>query len=889
MEYIKTLIEVDRTDLNLAGGKGANLGALIKAGLPVPSGFCITTHAYTAFVNNNKINSQISKILADNDMQDPVALEYSSQQISACFLKGKLDPVLVAEIRHSYQELGALAVAVRSSATAEDLPDLSFAGQQDTYLNIIGEELLLVAVVKCWASLWTARAIGYRARQGIAQTNISLAVIIQQMVQSEVSGVLFTANPLTGKRQETVIDATFGLGEALVSGQVEPDHYVIDPVSGKILTKVLGAKAVVIHGKSDGGTNTIRQAADERQALPDEHIMALTHLGQQAEAYFGSPQDMEWAWAEDHMFVVQSRPITSLYPLPRGASKDDLLVLISLGAMQGMLDPFTPIGRDVFKLMMVRFNAIFGRRVTMDSQRGLFEAGERLFFNFTPLFRNSKGRMFIDLYTTAIDPGSQAAMNVLLQDPRLALKKGPMALRTILGFMQVITLVASNVIANLISPPRARARLQRSVDALEEKIDLSHSAVKTLAERIEITKKIILDLPPVFFKRLIPAVACGQVPFQILLRFCAKLPDGNHLVLELTRGLPYNVTTEMDLELWKTARAIKADKTALEFLTNTEIDKVAGDYLDGTLPPTAQAAISQFMQRYGMRGIGEIDMGRPRWRENPASLLQALRSYLLIEEGDHSPDVVFERGAVEAENARKKLIELMKKTRGGFIKAKIVGAMARRVRELTGLRESPKLAAIRAMTAQRRGLLKSGIELTESGVIDQPTDIFFFHLDELERLASGDQRDWKALAAERRQCYEHEKRRRLVPRILLNDGTAYYEGMMDAEDDANTLTGSPVSPGVVEGIVHVVLDPSGTQLAHGEILVCPATDPAWTPLFLAAGGLLMEVGGMMTHGSVVAREYGIPAVVGVHQVTTRLKTGQRVRVDGSSGKITILE
>ncbi|HWQ45742.1 MAG TPA: PEP-utilizing enzyme, partial [Longilinea sp.] len=235
------------------------------------------------------------------------------------------------------------------------------------------------------------------------------------------------------------------------------------------------------------------------------------------------------------------------------------------------------------------------------------------------------------------------------------------------------------------------------------------------------------------------------------------------------------------------------------------------------------------------------------------------------------------------------LIELIKKTRGGFIKAKIVEAMALRVRELTGLRESPKLAAIRAMTAQRRGLLKSGVDLVASGVIGQPTDIFFFHLNELERLAAGEQRDWRALAAVRRQSYEHEKRRRLVPRVLLNDGTAYYEGMMDAGDDANTLTGSPVSPGVVEGIVHVVLDPSGTQLAHGEILVCPATDPAWTPLFLAAGGLLMEVGGMMTHGSVVAREYGIPAVVGVHQVTTRLKTGQRVRIDGSSGKITILE
>ncbi|HWQ45899.1 MAG TPA: PEP/pyruvate-binding domain-containing protein, partial [Longilinea sp.] len=648
MKFVTTLSELNRTDLPLAGGKGANLGALIQAGLPIPPGFCITTGAYDAYIKENKLEAAIDRIISAVHLEEPASLESASKQIQVYFQNGRMAAELIAEIRQAYLNLGELAVAVRSSATAEDLPDLSFAGQQDTYLNILGEKPLLEAVVNCWASLWTARAIGYRARQGISQNNISLAVVVQQMVQSEVSGVLFTANPLTGKRQETVIDATFGLGEALVSGQVEPDHYVINPSSGRILSKDLGSKAVVIHGKSGGGTNTTRQEAGELQALPDEQIMALARLGQQAEAYFGSPQDVEWAWAENRMFVVQSRPITSLYPLPLGVSQDDFLVLLSLGAMQGMLDPFTPIGRDVFKLMMVRFNAIFSRKVTMESQRALFEAGERLFFNFTPLIRNSKGRMFIDLYTTAIDPGSQGALKVLLQDPRLALKKGPMRLKTTWGFMQIIAPIASNVIANLISPPRARARLQRSVDALEAKIDLRHSTVKTLAERIEITKKIILDLPPVFFKRLIPAVACGQVPFQILLRFCAKLPDGEHLVLELTRGLPYNVTTEMDLELWKTARAIKADPSALEYLSETEIEKVASDYLSGTLPPTAQTAVSQFMQRYGMRGIGEIDMGRPRWQENPASLLQALRSYLVIEERDHSPDVVFERGAVEA-------------------------------------------------------------------------------------------------------------------------------------------------------------------------------------------------------------------------------------------------
>jgi pyruvate,water dikinase len=889
MEYIKILTELDQTDLNLAGGKGANLGALIKANLPVPPGFCITTRAYIAFTNSNKIDAQISKIISGVDLQDPTALDEISQKIRTRFENGKMDPILVKEISNSYRDLGTPAVAVRSSATAEDLPDLSFAGQQDTYLNIQGENSLLDAVVGCWASLWTARAIGYRARQGINQIDISLAVIVQRMVQSEVSGVLFTANPLTGKRQETVIDATFGLGEALVSGQVEPDRYVVETNTGQILSKFIGAKAIAIHGQAGGGTAKIQQESAERQALPDAQITALAELGRQAETHFGSPQDMEWAWADNTMYAVQSRPITSLYPLPLRVSQDDFLVLFSLGAMQGMLDPFTPIGRDVFRFMMVQFNKIFGRQVSMETQRALFEAGERLFFNFTPLLRNSKGRVFVDVYSSAIDPGSRATVETLLHDPRLELQKSPLKLKTTLGFIKIVSPIARNVMANLVSPVRARGRLVRSVDDLVEQIDRVHSSVNSLSERVRITRQIILDLPRIFFTRLIPAVACGQVPFQILLRLCAKLTDGHRLVLELTRGLPYNVTTEMDLKLWKTARIIKSDPISVKYFTSKDVSKIASEYKSGSLPPMAQAAVDQFMQSYGMRGVGEIDMGRPRWQENPTSLFQALTSYLSIEEGDHSPDVVFERGAVEAEKARKKLVELMKHTHGGAFKAKIVDFLAMRVRQLTGLRESPKLAAIRAMTAQRRGLLISGEELASAQVIENPTDIFFLHLDELEAMAAGDQRDWKALLTERHMMYERELRRRQVPRVLLSDGTAFYDGMTAAEDGEDTLSGSPVSPGVVEGIVHVVLDPSGTKLEHGEILVCPATDPAWTPLFLTAGGLLMEVGGMMTHGSVVAREYGIPAVVGVHQVTTRLRTGQRVRIDGSSGKITILD
>jgi phosphohistidine swiveling domain-containing protein len=225
---------------------------------------------------------------------------------------------------------------------------------------------------------------------------------------------------------------------------------------------------------------------------------------------------------------------------------------------------------------------------------------------------------------------------------------------------------------------------------------------------------------------------------------------------------------------------------------------------------------------------------------------------------------------------------------GGWLKEKQLRKAARRVRILLGARETPKFTAVRAMGFVHNALLACGAEFVAVGTLLRPDDLFFLHVAELAALSRHEEQDWKTLVAGRRQTYEREHRRRQVPRVLVSDGRVFYEGVGVETDRADLISGSPVSPGVVEGNVRVVLNPRGAQLEPGEILVCPGTDPAWTPLFMAAGGLVMEVGGMMTHGSVVAREYGIPAVVGVHQATLRLKDGQRIRLDGSSGKIIIL-
>jgi len=890
MSFVKTIAELDRTDLPVAGGKGANLGALLRAGLPVPGGFVVTTDGYRAFVAANKLDVDLQRILESIQMYDPASLESGSDQIRARFRSGQIPSTLADEICQAYRALSSQlqAVAVRSSATAEDLPDLSFAGQQDTYLNIIGEEFLLDAIPRCWASLWTARAIGYRARNAISHDNVALAVVVQQMVQSEASGVLFTANPLTGKRSETVIEATFGLGEALVSGQVEPDHYVVETASGRILSKTLGAKALAIQGQAGGGTITIEQNESRRQALPDEQIMALTRLGQYAATHFGSPQDMEWAFANGQIYVVQSRPITSLYPLPTNVAEEPLEVLLSFGVWQGMLDPYTPLGQDMLSGFVTGLAFIFGTKMKTEEQRALLNAGERLFVNLTGLLKTSTGRDIIEGFLSSIDPISNAILSNLLKELKLPTPERT-NLRARLRMVSGLLPLLYGILFNLLSPARGRARLERKIEQELAHAQSEFQAAKTLSDLVDAIASTPTQLPRELMPYLLSGIISGQMPLQVLIRLVADVPGGPELALELTRGLPHNVTTEMDLALWRTAQTIRAEVGTATYFNQTDVPTLVSAYRSGSLPPSIQTTITHFMANYGMRGIGEVDLGRSRWNDDPTHIFQMLKNYLQIDP-KNSPEAVFLRGAEKAHLAQEQLIATFLQTRRGKAKARMIKMMVLRLRELGGLRETPKFTVVRLFGHMRTALLKAGQNLVDTGVLTSGEDVFFLHVPELKALASGETRDWQALITERQAIYQRELHRKHSPRIMLSDGTAFYNAPTSNVVEAkNTLSGSPVSPGSVEGIVHVVLNPHGIQITPGEILVCPATDPAWTPLFLTAGGLVMEVGGMMTHGSVVAREYGIPAVVCVQQATERLKTGQRVQVDGSSGKITILQ
>lgn len=887
--------------LATAGGKGANLARLLAAGLPVPRGFLLPVSAYGSFVAANGLANVIAAALNALDAADPLALETASANIRAAFAAGSLAPALRAALAEAYRRLGEPPVAVRSSATAEDLPELSFAGQQDTYLNVRGVEPLLGAVVGCWSSLWTARAIGYRARNGIEQGDVALAVVVQAMVPALASGVLFTANPLTGRRSETVIDATLGLGEALVSGLVEPDRYVVDAARGAILHKTLGAKGTVITGRAAGGTVTEHGDHRGRQAIEDAVIIDLAALGSRVQDLYSYPQDIEWAWDGDQLFLLQARPITSLFPLPEGMPAEPLQAMFAFSAVQGVFEPFTPLGQDVIKLVLSGARRVFGLNPDFGRQTTVVSAGERLYINCTPVLSNRIGREVLPEVIRSIDPGVAQAFAAIIADPRLAPTGAVLQPGTLPRVMRFALPLLWRVARAWRDPVTARRELVQNIDAV-----LAQSAAHTTGDLwLDYERRLDLLLsagdlfPGLIIPHGLPLVVGGMIPFFGILQGFAEeaaavsgQPALAQAPLRIARSLPYNVTTEMDLALWQAAQTIRCDPgTVQSFLASTPAH-LAADYLAGDLPPVAQMAVAIFLHQYGMRGPGEIDIGRPRWREQPEPLMQTLQSYLAIDDPAAAPDVVFARGAVEAAQAAQQLEEAVARTLGGPVKVRLLRWAISRYRALGGLREAPKFFAIRMLGIVRSALLESGAALAAAGHLAQPDDLFFLTVAELQEIGAA-RTISPALRLKivgRRAVHTRELRRRQLPRVLLSDGTAYYEGVRSSApgEGANSLRGDGVSPGVAEGVAHVVFSPYGVQLAPGEILVCPGTDPAWTPLFLAAGGLVMEVGGLMTHGSVVAREYGIPAVVGVHEATSRIASGQRIRVDGAAGVVTLL-
>ncbi len=747
--FVLPFTAIDKGDLPIVGGKGANLGEMTQAGFPVPPGFCVTTAAFEQFIDSSGQADILYAALENIRLDNLETAREIGQQVREDLRTVAVPDDITEAIIAMWQEQGSdNAYAVRSSATAEDLPDASFAGQQDTYLNVIGEEALITAVRDCWISLFTDRAILYRIQNGFDHRQVALSVVVQQMVLPEVSGIMFTADPITGERHITTIDASYGLGEALVAGLVSADLYKVDQRTNTVTEIKVADKQLAIRPIAEGGTVEEAITGDLRtaQVLTETQAVHLARIGEQIARHYGQPQDIEWAKANDVFTILQSRPITSLFPIPEEAVRmeeqsGELQVMFSFASVQGVMAPITPLGQDTIRHLFATAGKLFDLDRDIHSQNVIWSSAERLWVNFTTLVRHPLGRKMVRASLPLIDPGAANAIEALADDPRMMPERGWFKFSTMRRIGRFLLPLMGRIIGMMRHPNARRDAYNQEAEAFFLEVKDQSEALSTLSERMDlfygpdgvVAKGFAAMLP-----LLLPPIVGGMSSLNLLNKLTSGLPPDAPNVLILTRGLPHNVTTEMDLALWQTAKTIRKDEASTAVFSQKEGGALAEDYLAGALPDSAQTRIAQFMDQYGMRGLGEIDIGQPRWRENPTHIMQVLQSYLQITDPQLAPDVVFARGAAEAEAAIGPLTTAVRQTKFGRIKAKLLPVAARRLRALAGGREKPKFMIIRLFGLVRAGLLESGVELADAGTIQQAEDLFYLTVDELN--ASGRRR-----------------------------------------------------------------------------------------------------------------------------------------------------
>lgn len=894
------LRQVNAAMLPRVGGKAANLGELFSAGLKVPEGFCLTTEAYREVAGAPgamlpglaAVHTALKTGSAAGAGGTSTLAELAAGARGA-ILAAPIPPGIATAVEQAYAALGPdVPVAVRSSATAEDLPFASFAGQQDTYLNVVGSEAVLDAVRSCWASLWTDRATTYRARLGVDPDDVALAVVVQRMVDVDAAGIMFTANPVTGRRGQAIIDASPGLGEAVVSGAVNPDHYVVDTVTGRTVERTLGDKRIRIQPLPGGGTEAVEVPHGmDSPCLTEEQVAGLAGLGLRTEQYFAAPQDIEWAIDRSGaVWLTQSRPITTLYPVPEaGGSAEGTRAYICFSLAQGLTRPITPMGRAAFRLIASSIAGAAGFSVP-DPRRGpspYAEAGQRIYLDATAPLRSTVGRWILPRVFEVMEARTAVVLRSLSNDAAFSVtRRTPWRLLRHILPAAARARAPETLIRGLLSPKAALHRLDRNSSDFESALVPPAGAGAT--ERLDFAERLLLSRLFEFVPAIIPVPALGFA----MLALAGKLTGSRWEELQpVLRGLPNNVTTEMDLELWRIAAAIKADDAESRAALATRApSQLAAEFAAGRLPARLQGGLTRFLDRYGHRAVAEIDVGMPRWSDDPTHILGVLANYLRLEDPALAPDVQFSKAAEEADGQVERLVSRARAR--SRLRAVLVRGALRRVRLFAGLRELPKYRLVLGLAEVRRQLLHVGGGLAAAGVLERPDDIFFLDFGEarqaLDARPAVDNRAqaMRGLVAERRADYARELGRRRIPRVLLSDGTEPEAAQASAADRPDgALLGSPASAGTVTGVARVILDPVGAHLEPGEILVAPSTDPGWTPLFLTAGGLVMEMGGANSHGAVVAREYGIPAVVGVPGATARISTGQDITVDGGAGTV----
>jgi len=861
--YVLGFQEIDQTQVAIVGGKGAHLGELSRIdGIRVPAGFCVTTDGFRRIMAEAPSIDERLDRLPHLNPEDREAIRTLSAEIRRTLEGIAIPDDLAAAITLALARLGEQAAyAVRSSATAEDLPTASFAGQQDTYLNIVGPAAILQHISRCWASLFTERAVTYRLRNGFDHRKVHMAVVVQQMVFPEAAGVLFTADPVTSNRKVASVEATFGLGEALVSGLVNADTYKVR--DGEVVAKAVATKQLAIRALPAGGTQ--EQAIDperqEQPALTDAQVVRLAQLGRRIEAHFGHPQDIEWCLIDDGFQIVQSRPITTLFPIP---ATDDggNHVFVSVGHGQMMTDAMKPLGISMWQLTALP---------------RMYEAG---------------GRLFVDVTQRLGSPTSRAGLLEIMGrgDPLIR-----DALETVLERDDFIPSLPEEDHGGAPSGS-APAPLETDPAIVEELMGRAQASIAALQRDIR-TKSgpalidfILADIQEL--RRILFDPRSHQV-FMSAMEATWWLNDKLESWLgeknaadTLTQSVPYNVTSEMGLALLDVADAIRPHPEVVALLQRVDRND---DFLDGLERVAggqeARDAIRGFLDKYGMRCVGEIDITRPRWSERPATLVPVILGNVKnFEPGAGKRR--FEQGLQEAQRKEQDVLERLRALPDGEQKATEAKQKIDRVRTFIGYREYPKYGLVSRYFVYKQALMEEADRLVQGHVLGEKEDIFYLTFQELHHVVRANHVD-DQLISERKDAFRSYQAL-TPPRVITSDGEVIAGAYRRGDVPTGALVGLPVSAGIIVGRARVILDMAEADLDPGDILVTAYTDPSWSPLFVAITGLVTEVGGLMTHGAVIAREYGLPAVVGVEQATRLIRNGQRIRVHGTDGYVEIL-
>ena len=865
------LASVDGTMVSQVGGKAANLGQLIQAGFPVPRGVVVTVKAYDDFLAENGLVAKIEGMLRGVDFDREDSIEAVARNIKELFLKPGNE--LSADLLATLAELDRECLwAVRSSAVAEDLASASFAGQQDTFLNVRREDVPM-NVRQCWASYWNARAISYREQAGVPQLQAGIAVVVQQMVDARSSGILFTSDPVGGRKDHLIIESSWGLGESIASGLVAPDRFVCDKGRRRVVESTINRKVTAIHLSTDGSRSIPVDERDQtRPSLTREEVRELINWGRRLEGHFGSPQDVEFALEGDDILILQSRPITT--PVEDGGT------LWTRGyGDEYWADVTSPLFFSVLGELLTEYvnhegSRIMGYRDLTDKVLLKVHKGHIYFnaavleevFVYNPKFSRTKELLN---YFPQKDQG-----RIAQADTRIA--------RRLWAEVRIGLLDPDGTIFRTDKAyQRWAAKFMEEMERLDA-MDLATLSDEALDEEYE---------------RLIEAglkhyrlIRYGMVTHSIGTNLMVKtwlqnwLDDRSGVYYsKLISGLDDNKTIRTNIELAKLARTAGRDdavKAALHSRTSRELLATLN-----TDPALARfnADLQAFLRMYGHRSHTR-EFYFPRWADDPALIIDVVKALLDSDLGDLEK---LERKKVrERKETEREVLERIGHLRLGHFKRLLFRTVLHYAQTYLGFRENQRFYLDHMILRWRRVFLEYGKRLTVKGVLEAPEDIFFLSKEEVFELVYAP-RDAKAQVSERKA--EFHLYRDILPPKFLRGNVEFDDTVIQSKDSAR-IAGTSASPGVVSGTIRVVGRIEDLpQVREGEIMVTSNTDPGWTAIFPKLGGLITETGGILSHGAVVSREYGIPAVTAVKDATAIFRTGQTVTLDGNDGTIYIVE